>query len=289
VTSITIVSGMLDLGRGVIAGWGQRPYSFYLDSLTRLMRRYREIPMVLHVAPSDEPLVWSSRRRANTKVVHVSIETLRAMPYAARVDAIRTSARWVAGADWLRDSPQRLLEGYLPFVLAKPLWLRDAAIADNFATRHFIWIDAGLSANPFYAHLSRARFIARLNLDGFGAVCVPYTTNTEIHGFDRRACAAYCGVDFVSWLVRGALFGGTREAIQRVGELYAALMAETLTQGHLGTEETLLTILAHRHPELIHRRSLSMLGLRLRAMMRPSYRGARVSRYLPRSPQGLST
>jgi len=46
------------------------------------------------------------------------------MPYNRRVQAIRTSTRWVEAADWLRDSPQRMLEGYLPFVLAKPFWLR---------------------------------------------------------------------------------------------------------------------------------------------------------------------
>jgi hypothetical protein len=263
---MTIVTGIVDLGRGAIDGWGRRPYAYYTANLARLMRRYRDTPMVIHVAPPDEPLVWRSRERQNTLVVHVSLETLRAMPYYHRVEAIRTSSRWVQTADWLRASPQRLLEGYLPFVLAKPYWMRDAAAGNPFRTEHFVWIDGGLAGNRIYAHLSRRRFVRKLNLDRFGVVCVPYTANDEIHGFDRQACARYCGVDFVSWLVRGGLLGGTRDAIDRVAELYAALLDDTLAHGHLGTEETLLTILAHRHPELMPRRMLSEVGLRLRAM-----------------------
>jgi len=43
-------------------------------------------------------------------------------------------------------------------------------------------------------------------------------------------------------------------------------MNDTLAQAHLGTEETLLTILAHRHPDLMQRRMLSRVGLRLRTL-----------------------
>ena len=264
--SITIVTGILDLGRGAIDGWGRRPYAFYTNSLTRLMRRYRDIPMVLHLAPEDEPLVWNSRKRENTQVVPVTLEALRAMPYSRRVEAIRTSTRWVEIADWLRASPQRMLEGYLPFVLAKPYWLRDAASSNPFRTDHFVWMDGGLPDNRTYAHLSRPNFLRRMDLSGFGVMCVPYTSNEEIHGFDRKACARYCGTDYVSWIVRGGLFGGTPAAIERVAELYTALMDDTLAQGHLGTEETLLTILAHRHHDLIRRRMLSRVSLRLRTL-----------------------
>jgi len=56
---------------------------------------------------------------------------------------------------------------------------------------------------------------------------------------------------------------------------------QTLAAGHLGAEETLLTVLAHRHPDLIHHRTLSTIGRRLRATL--GYRAAHISRYLPRS------
>jgi len=42
-------------------------------------------------------------------------------------------------------------------------------------------------------------------------------------------------------------------------------MDDTLAHGQLGTEETLLTILAHRHPDLVQRRMLSAIGLWLRS------------------------
>jgi hypothetical protein len=264
--SITIVTGILDLGRGAIDGWGGRLYAFYTASLARLMRRYRDTPMVLHVAPDDEPLIRLFRRPENTLVVPISLDALREMPYHQRVEAIRTSPRWVNSADWLRDSPQHLLEGYLSLVLAKPYWLRDAARSNPFRTNHFVWMDGGLTDNRIYAHLSRPHFLRKLNLSRFGVVAVPYTSNNEIHGFERQACARYCGADSVSWIVRGGLFGGAAAAIERVAELYTALMDDTLAHGYLGTEETLLTILAHRHSELLQRRMLSRIGLRLRTL-----------------------
>ena len=101
------------------------------------------------------------------------------------------------------------------------------------------------------------RFVRRLDIELFRVLCVPHTTNAEIHGFDRQACARDCAADFVSWIVRGGLFGGMRAAVVRVSELCEMLLDDTLAHGHLGTEETLLTILAHRHPELLQRRMLS--------------------------------
>ena len=62
--------------------------------------------------------------------------------------------------------------------------------------------------------------------------------------------------EFVSWIVRGGLFGGRAAAVAEVSELYDALLDDTLAHGHLGTEETLLTILAHRHPTLFQRHCL---------------------------------
>ena len=197
-------------------------------------------------------------RRLLSKLFARCLTTVASRKFAPRSDGSRP-------CEWLRESPQRRLEGYLPFVLAKPYWLRDAATSNPFGTKYFVWMDGGLPANPIYAHLSQPRFLRKLNFDRFSVVSVPYTTNEEIHGFDRKACARYCGIDFVSWIVRGGLFGGTAMAIEQVTKLYATLLDDTLAHGHLGTEETLLTILAHQHPQLMHRRMLSRSGLRLRA------------------------
>lgn len=254
--SMTLVTAVLDLGRGEIEGWGRRPFEFYTTSLRRLLRRYRDVPVVVHVAPHDEPLVWRCRKRENTVVVPTTAAALRWLPFYRRVQTIRTSSRWVESAAWLRDSPQRLLEGYLPMVLAKPYWLRDVAAGNPFRTERVVWMDGGLPANPVYAGLSRRRFVRGLDVERFRVLCVPYTTNQEIHGFDRQACARYCDTDFVSWIVRGGLLGGTPDAVARVADLYDALLDDTLAHGHLGTEETLLTILAHRHPTLLQRRML---------------------------------
>jgi hypothetical protein len=228
----TLVTAVLNLGRAEIDGWGRRPYEFYTTNLRRLLRRYRDTPAVVHVAPEDEPLIWACRNRANTIVAPTTLQTLRALPYYERVEAIRTSARWGQSAAWLEASPQRLLDGYLALVLAKPYWLRGAATENPFRSEHFIWMDAGLPGSSVYAALSRRRFVrvaSRSSLQHAQRAVRP--TRRSGFGGGVRAILRH---RLVAWIVRGGLFGGTAAAIEQVTDLYDALLDDTLVPGTSG-------------------------------------------------------
>jgi len=83
----------------------------------------------------------------------------------------------------------------------------------------------------------------------FMVIAYPYGTGSEIHGFPRDALSRAAGAN-VDHVVRGGLFGGRKTAAPKIAGLYERILGETLAQGHMGTEESVLTILTYRHPEL---------------------------------------
>jgi len=126
-------------------------------------------------------------------------------------------------------------------------------------------LDAGILSNWRYKSFGRRVIEKRIPGQRFLVYSFPYRRSAEIHGFPRGACAQFCGVRRISWVCRGGLCGGPLDYVDRVGKHLDEITRETLDAGYMGTDENLLTILAHRHPELISRRMilrdrLSFLG-----------------------------
>jgi hypothetical protein len=61
--------------------------------------------------------------------------------------------------------------------------------------------------------------------------------------------------------VKGAFFGGRVECVPAIAGLYEQELTETLRRGLMGTEESLFTILAYRHPELFTEYEIDPDGL----------------------------
>ena len=51
-------------------------------------------------------------------------------------------------------------------------------------------------------------------------------------------------------VVRGGIFGGTPESIECVYRVYMHALAQTMTDGYMGTEENILAIILKRFPKL---------------------------------------
>ncbi len=88
------------------------------------------------------------------------------------------------------------------------------------------------------------------NFDKFFFVCFPYDAVNEIHGFDYNVMNQYVGQK-INKVARGGFFGGPKKSIEILNPLYYALMDETLSNGFMGTEESLFTILLYNNPTLI--------------------------------------
>lgn len=255
--TLTLVTGILNIGRGQLGfpfyrNPFRRPFGWYIENFRRILQI--NLPMVIHIQKKYEPLVWEYRSEHNTRIVRTEIEDLKKFPYYAEVQKIRKSSAWRGQAEWLRRSPQAALANYNPLVMSKVLWLAQAAQLDSFKTPYAAWID-GAVARCFSADFTdQADSILPGRLaqspDRLLFLSYVHTEDQEIHGFDRKACAKYCGTDFVDCICRGGFFGGRRELIQKMAGHYEAILGDTLKAGFMGTEETLLTILSYRYPEL---------------------------------------
>jgi len=73
--------------------------------------------------------------------------------------------------------------------------------------------------------------------------------------------ARHCGVDFVNYVCRGGFFGGHRDRVHEINNLYYNVMENTLNENLMGADECLFTILAHKYPNIIHRYEIEGNGL----------------------------
>ena len=249
-TPATIVTALLDLGRHELAPPFARSFeTHYLPLLERLLAV--NAPMVVYVHADQEPRVWRHRRPSNTRVVMLTRADLEREPWCERVQEIRQDPAWRGQAEWLTESPQANLAHYNALVFSKMRWVADVARKNPFGTRAVFWMDAALASTVSETLLCDRRLAHALDKAAptFAWVSYPYEGRSEVHGFNRAALERYAGTT-ISRVMRGGLFGGQVRAIPKVAALYEDWLRRTLTDGCMGTEESVFTLIAHRHPEL---------------------------------------
>jgi hypothetical protein len=247
---VTLVTALLDIGRAALSPAFSRSFTaHYLPMFERLLQS--PLPMVIYVDPRYEPVVWKHRDAYNTSVVLVRPEDLEQLPWYAQVQRVRQDPEWRAQAGWLAESPQGALPHYNPLVLSKMRWLDEAAAANPFNAEHLYWIDAGITTTVSDALVHHEKLAERLTqaTSQFLWIEYPYRSAGEVHGFPVRDLSRLAGATYVDRVARGGFFGGTVGGIRHVAADYQQLLGETLSAGLMGTEESLFTILAYRHPE----------------------------------------
>lgn len=252
----TLVTAMMDVGRDRSAPEFRRQFHQYLSSLKRLAQL--DLPMHIHAEPQWHARILQWRRGKPTWLHTLDAAVLRSTPGFEQIQRIRQSPAWLSQADWLATSPMAELELYTPLVISKMTWLAQAAetaVQQGHADARFFWIDAGIHMHlyPGEHGLVNEDFFRTLVRDKnkFQLLAKVYESNTEVHGFNREALARYCQTDFVDRCCKGGTFGGSAKSVLAVNKLYNALLEDTLNHNLLGLDETLLTILSYRHPDLI--------------------------------------
>jgi len=259
--ALTIVTALVDLGRGTINTGFSRGYDDYLDRFQDVLRLNR--PLVAFVDEAAEAVVWNHRDPATTRVHRLTADILKHSDVWPLVQQIRLTSAWQDQVDWLADSPQARLEAYNPMVMSKLPWLASVAATNPFGSTHFAWIDAGLgrtvSASLLQSALESPVIIEYLQRCLF--LCYPYEGHQEIHGFERTAMARRSGTDYVRWVTRGGFFGGPATYVGKAASLYETTLLDTLSEGLMGTEESVFTILAYLHPAIFDRYMIGADGL----------------------------
>ncbi len=257
---LTLVTALFDIGRSNIDPGFARSYEHYLNCFKDLLEV--DLPMVIFCDEATENFVFKHRKRENTTVVRRTLDDLRRFPFYDRVQQIRSSESWRTRSGWIPGSPQASLELYNPLVMSKQFFLNDASIFNFFGTKYFAWIDAGITNTVNVKSYFNKTFVDKLirQMNKMCYVAFPYDGTVEVHGFEKNAMNRYAGTK-TEYVVRGGFFGGTRESIAEINDIYYSLLNDTLSEGLMGTEESLFTIISYRNPDKVNLNFIESNGL----------------------------
>ena len=254
--SVTIVTGLWDLGRGNIEGWAKRNFQQYKDRFFELLES--DVAMCILIPRELEQEVLKIRKNKPTQIYFKELEDFKTwFPFFDKLQEIRTNPEWYNIAGWLPESPQAALEYYNPMMMCKMFMVNDSAVMNPFNSKYFYWIDGGLTSTVNQGYFNYDNVFNKLqnytdSIKKLTFITYPYEGNTEIHGFKRSKIAEYCGVDFVGKISRGGFWGGEKDQIHKLNNLYYSLLEDTINSGYMGADECLFTILTYKHPDLIH-------------------------------------
>lgn len=259
-SNVTIVSGLWDIGRK------DRGFEeIYIPRFKEFLEM--DANLILFLPEYLHDIVWEVRDTKNTQVVTLDLEGIRHNYFAPHWDkcqGIRNSEEWInitGKHGWLTKSPQRSYEYYNPIVMSKMFLLHDASIYNTFETEFFFWVDAGLTMTVDKRLLTRADIIEKFTeyANPFLFLSFPYQNQDELHGFKADLLKGLCRT-LPSYCCRGGLFGGHRKAISEANAMYYGLVESTLSQGYMGTEESLFTIMSYTSPQIYRRFGLDESG-----------------------------
>ena len=247
---VTLVTGLWDIGRGDLQEGWSRSFQHYLDKLQQLLQV--DVNMIIFGDEELEKFVFNNRRNENTQFVRRDLSWFKNNEFYDKIQKIRRNPDWYNQVGWLTDSTQAKLELYNPLVMSKVYLLHDAKILDKFDSEYMFWIDAGLTNTIHPGYFTHDKVLDKLPklVKNFHFVCFPYETNSEIHGFKYQELCDLAGKP-VNMVARAGFFGGKKDVISEINSIYYGLMNDTLSQGLMGTEESLFTIMTYKYPNLI--------------------------------------
>tara|TARA_B100000085_G_scaffold84093_1_gene75879 strand:+ start:4648 stop:6483 length:1836 start_codon:yes stop_codon:yes gene_type:complete len=262
----TIVTGLWNLKREEGLNDGRNFDEHYL----KMFDEFLQMPMNLFIyVPQElEQYVWDRRDKENTYVKVLELDDLKNnlySPFWEKTQNIRNNSEWLeitGEGGWLKTSPQAKLEWYNPVVMSKMFMLHDASVFNIFESEYFYWLDAGIVNTVPSTH-----FKENLSLDKVAEatgdwifLSWPYEAQDEIHGFKFDKMNEYAGTK-VEYVCRGGFFGGHKHQLRKANEVYYSLLERSLSEGLMGTEESIFAIMANLYPEQYRRYMLDDNGL----------------------------
>lgn len=260
-TNLTLVTGLWNIGRD------ERSFEeIYIPRFKTLLKL--DVPMILFLPKELHDVVWEIRNPSNTLIKLVELDDIKQgyfQPHWDSFERIRNSEKWqnITGeGGWLKNSPQVKYEWYNPIVMSKMFMLHDASIYNTFNTEYFYWIDAGLNITVHEGALIDKKFYNALPdlTDPFLFLSFPYIPAGEIHGFDQKAADRIAGQK-IEYVCRGGLFGGHKDFMSTANSVYYGLLNNTLSEGLMGTEESIFTLMSYLEPHNYRRSTLESNGL----------------------------
>lgn len=244
------VTGAWDIGRGDLPfdnsyDW-KRSFEIYEKSLDDLLSTGLNFYVFGDINLQNVVL-----KHKNAKFIYYPVNEFRQnFKFYQKIEKIRNNPEWKyqKGADWLKGSPQSTLDLFNPVIMSKIYFINK--IAKENLDKKVYWVDAGLTRTTDKNLLNEDILENKLNkYNKFLLLRFKYETNTEIHGFKREGMNKFCNTEFVNYVCRAQFFGGNYIHINKALNEFENILEETLIEGYLGTEESILTIMTYKNQE----------------------------------------
>ncbi len=261
----TLVTGIWDLDRENMSDGWSRSFDHYIENFKKLLVACGDINMIIFIDPDNEDIVWENRSRDNTVVYHHSKEQFASdfFPFFDAVQVIRHSPHWLEQAGWLPESAQGALEYYNPMVMSKMFLLHNAKIFNPFDSDFLYWIDGAITNTIHPGYFYHDKVIDNLEncINKFLFICFPYEAEGEIHGYEIEAMKDIAKSDTIDRVARGGFFGGHKDFISQANDLYYQLLSDSFGNNHMGTEESIFTIMTYLDPNIYNYTEIKDDGL----------------------------
>lgn len=259
-SKITLVTGLWDIGRSSLSEEWSRSFDHYLAKFSELLNV--QCNLIVFGDTYLEEFTLRKRSSLLTQFIIRDKDWFVDTDIARKIEHIRINSDWYNQTGWLQESTQAKLKMYNPLVTSKVFLLNDARILDKFNSDYLFWIDAGLTNTVHPGYFTHDKVLDKLPkyVDKFSFICFPYQASNEIHGFSYPKINEYAGQD-VKKVARGGFFGGPKDTISEINGLYYDMLKTTLSDGYMGTEESVFSIMTYKYAELIQYFEIEENGL----------------------------
>ncbi|MCK9558042.1 MAG: hypothetical protein M0R50_08400 [Candidatus Cloacimonetes bacterium] len=239
---ITIVSMMIDLSRD------DRTFeAHYLEGVKRLLdTRHR---LILHCDEKYFDLMKKIRGNRDLTLIPFNIDNIEKCSYFEGIQNIISTHSWINQSSWMKDSVIGS-RYYIAMTLMKQRMLDEASRMNN--SSYFYWLDSGIYNSFHVEGPLDDYYFTRIPKDKFFITSYPYYTNSEVHGYNMGRMIERC-MRNPYYVCRATLFGGTKQQIQQMTDLFYSEVDLSVKNGCVGTEEAIYTMLSVLQPDLFHR------------------------------------
>ena len=259
-SNITLVTGIWDIGRGDLTEGWSRSYQHYLDKFEQHLKV--EENLIIFGDEELKSFVFERRNVNNTQFITRPLSWFTSSEFFPLIQKIRTNSDWYNQVGWLKESTQARLENYNPLVMSKMFLLHDAKIMDQFDSEYMFWIDGGLTNTVHPGYFTHDKVLNNLSkyISKFSFICFPYDAEREVHGFEYNKLNELAGAK-VNKVARGGFFGGPKHTIGDMNGIYYGLLKTTLSEGYMGTEESIFSLMCYKHSDMVNYFEIESNGL----------------------------
>ena len=239
---ITLVTMLLDLGRD------DRTFeAHYLEGVKKLLNTRHQL--VLYCEEKYFGLMRELRGGQPLTLIKFGKDDIEKCDFFEPTQTVINKPDWIGQSEWMKTSVIGS-RYYIPLTLMKQQFLDQASRNTN--SSYLYWLDSGVYHSYGVQGDINQFYFTKIPKDKFFMASYGYYTNSEVHGYNINGMIKRCSRN-PGYVCRATLFGGTKDQIQQMTNLFYAEVAWALQNGYVGTEEAIYTILSVTHPDLFTR------------------------------------